>query len=55
MIYYKKAEKQLYLPKTTPSIIDVPQMTFITVEGMGDPNTSAEYGSGCVIMGFPIR
>jgi hypothetical protein len=31
-IDYKKTEKELYLPKTTPSVIDVPQMTFITVE-----------------------
>lgn len=42
-IDYKKTEKELYLPKSTPSVIDVPQMTFITVDGKGDPNTSAEY------------
>ncbi len=42
-IDFKKTEKNLYLPKTTPSIIDVPQMTFITVDGKGDPNTSYEY------------
>ena len=40
---YKKAEKGLYQPKTTPSIIDVPEMTFIAVDGTGNPNTSAEY------------
>lgn len=43
MIDFKKTEKDLYLPKTTPSIIDVPQMTFIAVNGKGDPNTSNEY------------
>ncbi len=42
-IDYKKTEKELYLPKSTPSVIDVPRMTFITVDGKGDPNTSAEY------------
>lgn len=42
-IDYKKTEKELYLPKTTPSVIDVPRMTFITVDGKGDPNTSTEY------------
>jgi len=42
-IDYKKTEKDLYQPKTTPSIIKVPEMTFITVDGKGDPNTSAEY------------
>lgn len=42
-IDYKKIQKELYLPKTAPSVIDVPRMTFITVDGKGDPNTSAEY------------
>jgi len=42
-IDYKKTEKQFYMPKTTPSIIDVPKMTFVMVDGKGDPNTSAEY------------
>ena len=37
-IDYKKEYKDLYLPKTTPSIIDVPSMKFITVEGKGNPN-----------------
>jgi hypothetical protein len=40
---FKKAEKELYQPKTTPSIIDVPQMLFIAVDGKGDPNKSPEY------------
>lgn len=42
-IDYKKTQKSLYQPKTTPSVIDVPEMTFITVDGKGDPNTSMEY------------
>lgn len=40
---YKKAYKELYLAKTEPSIIKVPRMNFIMVEGKGDPNTSAAY------------
>jgi hypothetical protein len=40
---FKKTEKELYQPKTTPSIIDVPEMIFIAVDGKGDPNTSSEY------------
>ena len=40
---YKKTERDLYQPKTTPSIIDVPEMTFIAVDGKGDPNTSEAY------------
>lgn len=40
---YKKEYKDLYLPKTKPSIIDVPEMLFIAVNGEGDPNTDKEY------------
>ncbi len=40
---YKKAYKDLYQPSAKPSIIDVPEMTFIAVDGSGDPNTSPEY------------
>jgi hypothetical protein len=40
---YKKKFKDLYMPKTKPAIIEVPAMTFIMVDGRGDPNTSAEY------------
>ena len=42
-IDFKKLDKDLYSPKTTPEIIDVPEMIFITVNGKGDPNTSREY------------
>jgi hypothetical protein len=42
---YKKEYKDLYQPKTKPSIIDVPEMIFIAVDGSGDPNTCDEYKS----------
>ncbi|SDJ59727.1 hypothetical protein SAMN05216192_1208 [Paenibacillus typhae] len=35
---YKKAYKELYQPKTVPGVVDVPEMTFIQVDGQGDPN-----------------
>ena len=35
---YKKEDKQLYQPKRTPALVDVPTMTFIAVRGTGDPN-----------------
>ncbi|MDR0927829.1 MAG: GyrI-like domain-containing protein [Ignavibacteria bacterium] len=35
---YKKEEKNLYLPKTTPTLIDVPEMNFVSVIGKGNPN-----------------
>lgn len=35
---YKKEYKDLYLPKQKPALIDVPAMTFIMINGRGDPN-----------------
>lgn len=35
---YKKRDKVLYLPGPSPSVIDVPAMSFIMVDGKGDPN-----------------
>jgi len=34
---YKKDYKDLYLPKAVPTIIDVPAVSFIMVDGKGDP------------------
>jgi hypothetical protein len=38
VIDYKKEYKDLYLPKTTPMIIDVLEMKFVAIEGKGNPN-----------------
>lgn len=35
---YKKEFKELYQPKGKPAVIDVPPMTFLMVDGQGDPN-----------------
>ncbi|PTQ84929.1 hypothetical protein C8U37_10657 [Trichococcus patagoniensis] len=40
-IDYKKVEKNLYQPKEVPTIVDVPKMTFIMVDGKGNPNEEA--------------
>ena len=37
-IDFKKQEKEFYAPKTEPSLIQVPQMNFLMVDGQGDPN-----------------
>jgi len=43
-IDYKKEYKDLYLPKTTPIIVDVGKMPFVAIEGRGNPNDeSGEY------------
>ena len=35
---YKKAYKEFYLPSGQPELVTVPEMTFLAVRGMGDPN-----------------
>lgn len=35
---YKKEYKEFYLPKNKPSIINVPAMNYLAVQGKGDPN-----------------
>jgi hypothetical protein len=35
---YKKKFKELYQPKEQPVVIDVPEMSFIQIEGHGNPN-----------------
>ncbi len=35
---YKKAFKELYNPKTTPSLIEISEMKFLQIDGKGDPN-----------------
>lgn len=37
----KKALKELYQPPTRPTIVDVPAMTFLMVDGAGNPNDEA--------------
>jgi len=49
-IDYKKTQKDLYMPKTTPSMIDVPEMVFIMVDGAGNPNTSPDYKAALNIL-----
>ena len=42
---FKKADRALYEPGTTPVLVDVPAMRFLTVEGRGDPNTAPAYAA----------
>lgn len=37
----KKELKELYVPPTRPTIVDVPEMTFLMVDGAGNPNDEA--------------
>ena len=49
-IDFKKTQKDLYLPKTTPVIIDVPELVFIMVDGNGNPNTSEAYKNALEVL-----
>jgi hypothetical protein len=50
MLDFKKEFKDLYQPKTTPAIVVVPEMTFLAVDGKGNPNTSAEYAAAVELL-----
>lgn len=46
MFDFKKSFKEQYMPKVSPSIIDVPAACFIAVRGSGDPNeVDGEYAN----------
>jgi len=49
-IDFKKMQKDLYQPGTKPTIIKVPEMVFIMIDGRGDPNTSEEYQTSLEIL-----
>lgn len=43
IVDYKKSCKEIYLPKTEPSLITLPPIAYAAVKGSGDPNTSKAY------------
>jgi hypothetical protein len=47
---FKKEYKALYAPTSKPSVADMPEMTFIMVDGKGDPNTGAEYKAALEVL-----
>jgi len=48
---YKKEFKDLYLPKTEPQIIKIPEINFLAVDGKGNPNeTDGEYKTALEIL-----
>jgi hypothetical protein len=42
-IDFKRELRDLYLPGRTPSLVDVPEMAFVMIDGHGDPNTASSY------------
>ena len=49
---WRKKEKQFYLPKNQPEIVDVPMFKFITIEGEGNPNSP--FFSECISVLYSI-
>ena len=50
----KKENKKLYNPSAKDvSLVDVPEMKFLMIDGKGDPNTSPEYQNAMETL-FPI-
>lgn len=53
-IDFKKKLKHLYCPSATAvTIVDVPEMQFLMVDGQGDPNTSQEFKDTYAIL-YPV-
>lgn len=51
---FKKEYKEFYLPKTKPSIVEVPKMSYIAFRGKGDPNQEdGDYKHGISLL-YPI-
>jgi hypothetical protein len=42
-IDFKREFKELYAPRKTPAMVDVPELAFLMIDGSGDPNTSQDY------------
>ena len=40
---FKKEYKDLYTPKDTPMLIDIQEMNFIMIDGVGDPNNNEDF------------
>lgn len=48
---YKKEYKELYMPKSKPSIVNVPKIKYVAVRGSGDPNEeTGEYANAVSIL-----
>lgn len=54
---WKKTEKNFYLPKAKPELIEVPRFKFFTIEGKGNPNDPlfGEYIGVLYSLSYAIR
>ena len=42
-IDYKRELRELYGPPRDPVLVEVPEMSFLMIDGQGDPNTAADF------------
>lgn len=54
---WRKKEKELYLPKIKPEVIDIPEFNFLTISGEGNPNSEffSEYIGALYAVSYPIK
>ncbi|KZS41635.1 hypothetical protein AWE51_19745 [Aquimarina aggregata] len=54
---WRKKEKEIYLPKNKPEIIDVPTYQFLAIEGEGNPNSDefSEYIGVLYAVSYAIK
>ena len=51
---FKKENKNIYYPSDKKvSVVDIPRMNFLMIDGKGDPNTSKEYHNAMEAL-FPV-
>ena len=43
---WRKSEKSIYLPKTKPELVDIPEFQYIVISGTGNPNS--DFFSKCI-------
>lgn len=54
---WKKHEKNIYLPKNEPELIEIPEFRFFMIEGEGNPNSEhfAEYIAALYAVSYAVR
>ncbi len=54
---WRKSEKNIYLPKKEPELIDIPEYQFITISGRGNPNDDffSEYIGALYSVAYAIK
>ena len=54
---WRKKEKEIYLPKNKPEIVDIPAFKYFTIEGQGNPNSEvfSEYVGVLYSLSYAVK